>query len=329
MQARAVDSRRFQGKGRWESFRFILRHRCSYCRRTPRLWQMLRQNYPGFRLKDGWYCSPECFEKATAALLRELRPAKPKRNEVRHRIPLGLLMMSRGQVSHEQIRRALRSQLETGQGKIGEWFETLGYSTEDQVIGALGVQWACPVFALDSKKIPSCSEMLPWRLLESFRMIPVHYVAPTGTMYIGFSGNVDYAVLHEIEQLLDCRTEPCLVRRSVLGLILKQISQRPRPFDIGFDGIGAEDEIAHVVSGYASQLRAEDVRIASCGNYFWLRLNGPRESMNLLFRKPNDSQTRTETSAHALDEGRIPVTYNAEEVTTSYPIPARRLSLPT
>ena len=209
--------------------------------------------------------------------------------------------------------------------------EELGFSTEDQVIGALGVQWACPVFALDPKNVPSCAEMLPSRLLESLHIVPVHYASPTRTLYIGFSGDVDYAVLHAIEQILGCHTEACLVRRSSLQLILKQLCHNPRPFEIVFDQISTEEETARIVRGYTSKLRAEDVRIASCGDYLWLRLAGRQESMNLLFRKSIDEQTRTqnEVLAGSNHERRTSMRLEPPEVTTSCPNLARHLLLPT
>jgi len=324
-----LSSRLFQLKKQWESF---TRHRhCSQCRRTATIWRAIRQNPAGVDLRDRWYCSTECFEKAMAATLLALRPSRPKHTEVRHRIPLGLLMMSRGQLSHEQVQRALQSQRDAGRGRIGEWLEELGFSTEDQVIGALGVQWACPVFALDPKNVPGCAEMLPSRLLESLHIVPVHYASPTRTLYIGFSGDVDYAVLHAIEQIIGCRTEACLVRRSSLELILKQHRHNHQPFEIVFDQTSTEDEIARIVRGYASKLRAEDVRIVSCGDYLWLRLTGRKESMNLLFRKPIDNQPRTQNKVltGAICERRASTTLEPPAFTTSYPTPDRRLLPPT
>ncbi len=329
MYAPELSTRLSHLKRHWESF---MRHRhCSQCRRTATIWHVIRHNPAEVHLKDLWYCSPECFEKATAATLFALRTSRPKHTEVRHRIPLGLLMMSRGQVSHQQVQRALQSQRDSGRGKIGEWLEELGFSTEDQVIGALGVQWACPVFALDPKNVPSCAEMLPSRLLESLHIVPVHYASPTRTLYIGFSGDVDYAVLHAIEQILGCRTEACLVRRSSLQLILKQLCHNPRPFEIVFDQISTEEETARIVRGYTSKLRAEDVRIASCGDYLWLRLTGRQESMNLLFRKSMDEQTRTQNKVltGAICEKSAAMRLEPPEVTASCPTLARHLLLPT
>jgi hypothetical protein len=301
---------------------------CSYCGRGRTLWALLRQKQPGGHQRNCWYCSSECFEKATAATLLALNLAKPKHNEVRHRIPLGLLMMSRGQLSHEQIQRALRCQQEAAHGRIGEWLEKLGFSTEDEVTCALGVQWACPVFALDTQNIPPCAEMLPSRLIEAFCMLPVHYACRTRTLYIGFSADIDYSLLHEIEKILDCRTEPCLLRRSALETTLKQLGQHPRPLEIVFDRIAGEEEMARIVRGYASKLRAEDVRIASCREYFWLRLKGRRELMTLLFRKLGENRSQAQLSG-SMDERHVVGRHQAKDVTTSYPTPVPRLSLPT
>ena len=62
-----------------------------------------------------------------------------------HRVPLGLLLLSRQQLTAAQLRTALEAQRAAGQGKIGEWLRQLGFVTELQVTAALARQWSCPV----------------------------------------------------------------------------------------------------------------------------------------------------------------------------------------
>ena len=91
---------------------------------------------------------------------------------------------------------ALEAQSAEGRGRIGGWLETMGFATEEQVTAALGTQWGCPVLPFYADGDPHCREMLPFRLMEKFRMLPVQYVTSTRRLYVAFSEGVDYSALY-------------------------------------------------------------------------------------------------------------------------------------
>jgi hypothetical protein len=41
--------------------------------------------------------------------------------------------------------------------------------------------------------------------------------------------------------------------------------------------------MTRIASGYAAKLGADDLRIAGCGEYIWVRMEGRKDSANLLF----------------------------------------------
>jgi hypothetical protein len=262
--------------------------RCSHagCTASGRVWRRLGWRPGGTLLQGAWYCSPQCLEAAVRERFRRARqtvlPAPPPQ----HRIPLGLLLLSRGQVSNNQLRLALEAQRSGGQGPIGRWLQQLGFATEPQVTAALGLQWACPVLpafaAIDSR----CTGMLPFRLLEKFRMLPVQFVASSSTLYIAFSQGVDYAALYAIEQMLGCRTEACLLGHSTMDQVLERIGHERRPGEMLFEGWRDVTEMARITCGYALKLGAQEVRVAACGEYVWVRLLPEEGVTDLLFRRP-------------------------------------------
>ena len=135
-----------------------------------------------------------------------------------HRVPLGLLLLSRQQVTIAQLRTVLDHQRAAGHGKIGEWLQDFGFVTEQQVVAALARQWSCPVWRADCSPPGSIPlPEIPVLLLESFRMIPVSFVPATLTLHVAFAGGIAYSMLYAIEQMLGCHTEPCLVSPTVLG----------------------------------------------------------------------------------------------------------------
>ncbi len=245
------------------------------------------------RLRDAFYCRAECLETALIDVLR-VRPAPPREPAAR-RIPLGLLLLSRQQLTEEQLRWALAAQKEADgcvdealppqRKKIGLWLQELGFATELQVTAALARQWSCPLLraglmAPGSRRFPA----IPARLLASFQMMPVELAATTRTLLMAFSEGIDYAALNAIEQMLGYRTEPCLVAPSTLREALQALARERTAGEINFDRVRDSDECAHIVANYASTVKADEVRVARCGDYFWVRLERlRREAVTMVF----------------------------------------------
>jgi hypothetical protein len=247
------------------------------------------------RLRGSSYCAPECFENAARKCFSDACVSLVAAVPVQHRVPLGLLMLSRGQLTNGQLRAALAAQRGSGHRRIGEWLEELGFATEQQVTTALGLQWSCPVLAWRAPHDYACGRMLPYRLLERFRMLPVQFVAATRIFYVAFCDGIDYTALYAIEQMLDCRTEACLITRSSMDRELDRMGHEARAGDILFESWRDPAAMAHITCGYALKLGAEQVRIVACGEYIWVRLEAKRESVTLLFRHPLAAPSQDET----------------------------------
>lgn len=234
---------------------------------------------------------PECLERAVADRLQPPRSSKMSdkmRAKSAHRIPLGLILLSRQQLQPEQLRAALDAQRAAGAGKIGYWLLRMEFITEPQLTSALAQQWSCPVLR-SSRAVVAWHRIpeIPMPLLESLRMIPVHFVEATETLHLAFGEGVDYSVLYAVEQMLGCRTEPCLVSRTVLQESLLALIEHRGRSEVVFDQVSDTAELVRVLRSYAQRLAASEVRMATCGPYVWLRLERPaRPPMNLLLRTP-------------------------------------------
>lgn len=247
----------------------------------------MRSRPLGVRLHGVWYCMPECLEHAVANLLRPPRSAK-SRVPAAHRIPLGLILLSQQQLLPEQLSAALDAQRLAGTGKIGYWLQRMEFITEPQLTSALARQWSCPVLrsgptVLALHRVPE----IPMLLLESLRMIPVHFVEATATLHVAFAEGIDHSVLYTIEQMLDCRTAPCLVGATVLEQSLLALLEHRGRCEVVFDRVADLAEFARVLRSYAHRLLASGIRMAPCGSYVWLRLErSSRPPVNLLLRTP-------------------------------------------
>lgn len=256
------------------------------CSLTRRLWRRARWWNAAIRLDGTRYCAPQCFENAMRQCLARISTAALPAASVHHRIPLGLLLLSRGQLTNRQLRAALEAQKESGRHRLGEWLAKMGYVTEQQVTAALGLQWACPVLISAVHPDLRMLRMLPFRWLETFRMLPLQFVPTTRVFYLAFSEGIDYSALYAVEQMLACRTEACLISSSAMDQALEDSGRQRGPGDLLFEGWRDAAEMAHITCGYVLKLGAEEVRAVGCGGYVWVRLSAGPDTVNLLFRGP-------------------------------------------
>ncbi|MGD0570056.1 MAG: hypothetical protein ABSA78_16765 [Candidatus Sulfotelmatobacter sp.] len=280
----------------WRGYSAGLAPRCGYleCVHAGSLWHRVRRRSRGVRLQGARYCQTECLELALTEVFAQTRPvARRGAGSAAHRIPLGLHLLSRQQITAGQLRTALEAQRAaegTGEGKkkIGGWLQELGFASEQQVTAALARQWSCPVLRAGAEQIGAGRvPAIPVLLLESFQMIPVELVEATGTLLMAFSDGIDYTVLYSIERMLGCRTDACLVCPSTLQQSLQTLARRRGSSDIVFDRVQNAGECIRIIGNYSANVRAQEVRLARCGEHLWVRLERLRqETVNLVLRLP-------------------------------------------
>jgi hypothetical protein len=204
------------------------------------------------------------------------------------------MLLSRQQLTVEQLRTALEAQHAAGCGKIGEWMQRLGFVTEQQVTAALARQWSCPVLRTDPASMASDSvPQIPLLLLQLLRMAPINFVESTSTLHIAFGEGIDYTVLYAIEQMLGCRTDPCLIAPSVLAEHLRKLVERHTRSEVVFDRLADAGEIARIIRSYATRVSASEIRMAHCGEHIWVRLERlPQPAVNLVLRLPAEMDGR-------------------------------------
>ncbi len=283
---------------------------CGYyqCVHAKSTWRKMRHRSRGVRLQGARYCRTECLELALIEVLGQARREPGRAPVGAHRIPLGLLLLSRKQLTAPQLRAALEAQHAASKSegssesrkKIGAWLQELGFATEHQITAALACQWSCPVLRTGPGGLAGTRfSCIPTLLLESFRMVPVELVEATGILFIAFSEGIDYTVLYAIEQMLGYRTEACLVCPSILQ---KSLQARTRPrgaSDIVIDGVEDARECAHIIGSYSAKLKAEEVRFARCGEHLWIRLERLRhETINLVLRLRVPAVTSSQKLSH-------------------------------
>src|SRR5271169_36282 len=75
----------------------------SACRQRRVFWPAWLRKQEGICLQGQWYCSPECFEEAAKSVLFRLLPGAGEGAKRHHRIPIGLMLLSRGTINDAQL----------------------------------------------------------------------------------------------------------------------------------------------------------------------------------------------------------------------------------
>lgn len=243
----------------------------------------------GISLSRNWYCSTKCLLPSLERSLRQLLPdpeaeAAPARTR---RVPIGLLMVQRGVISADQLRKGLALQREHGEGRLGDWLRRMGASTEADVTRALAMQWGCPVFPLErDQSYRQCAGLVPLSLSQLYGLLPVFHSKDRSLLYVAFTSGVDHALLYGIEQMLGCRTVPCIVSESAYASALADLESRAEPAETIFDSIRGAFEIAHAACGFTERLGAQALRLARVGRTLWIRFVCRPGTRDLLFHLP-------------------------------------------
>ncbi len=252
---------------------------CSQTRISSRL------RFSGMRVGQGRYCSPVCLHEGLTREFHDLlhrRKNVPKRQ---HRIPLGLLLMSRGDIDEAVLKSALQAQKLSPGIRLGRILIDMKAVTEDQVTTAVAFQWSVPVFRLHENVVPEAARLVPFALLERYRMLPVHYVRQRNHLHLAFVDAIDRTLLYAIEQMLGVTTESSIARESELIPLIRMAAQQSRPAEYALNTV-AEQDLAGIVRGYALRLRSEQIDASLCGDQLWVRASGKKEPTHFLLGVP-------------------------------------------
>ncbi len=254
----------------------------------------------GIVLNGEWYCNAPCFEAGVSSrcgsLMAEVVPPRPARA---HRVPLGLLLISRGHIDLPTLRLALDRQEREG-GRIGDLLRSMGKVTEQQITSAVASQWSCPVFALrDHPAVAQYAHLLPLGLLERYRAMPVYFSAATRVLHVAFAQEVSSTLLYAAQQMLTCSTEACMADESAIMTALEHARQTPDRSEFLLARMGTSAEMGRIAVGYAQKLGATGARLLACDDYLWLRLTRRDKSSDFLFQLSAAAMSRQQYEVSA------------------------------
>jgi hypothetical protein len=241
--------------------------RCENCHRSLTL-RHISAHKVGIMMRDRWYCSSICFASAAEEELAGLVTSVQEQTSRMERMPLGLMLISRGLLTSAELRELREEQKEEG-GDIGELLVRRGSVSEKEVTAVRAIQWGCPVFEVPKHATQPCVR-IPSALMQFYSVIPLHYVAATNLLFVGFVLGVEYGLLYAIEKMTGCKTQPCFVTPSDFQSQMQQRKQEQTQCgelalnEVKFDSVHSSAEMANILCSYGTHLEADEASIEKC-----------------------------------------------------------------
>jgi hypothetical protein len=240
--------------------------------------------------EEEWGCSSKCLRTMVrAAIRRETGEVNGVGVDVphRHRVPLGLVLLAQGWITHPQLQAALEAQKQTGSGRIGDWLVQSCGLAEERVTRGLGVQWSCPVLAMNGFSPSAMSLVMPKRFISEFGLVPLR-VAGTSLLYLAFENKTDAATALGLEQMTGLKVESGLLNSTQFQTAKKAVLEA-ESVPMTLENAADADELAAKLTKVLEGRQPLASRLVRVHQYYWMRVWMESGAMSGVGRIPSDT----------------------------------------
>jgi hypothetical protein len=115
-------------------------------------------------------------------------------------------------------------------------------------------------------------------------MALIHHLPASRALYVAFSDGIDFTALRALEQILEYKTQPCVIGESEMEEALEAIRQMQRVSETVLDCPRDPAKLAATIREWTESNDADLVRAALCSKHLWVRLENSSLVGHLLFR---------------------------------------------
>jgi hypothetical protein len=220
-----------------------------------------------------WGCSGRCvLAMVRSAMSRELGEGEAGMAAAphRHRVPLGLVLLAQGWITHPQLRHALESQRVNGRGRIGDWLVAECGLEAEQITRGLSLQWSCPVLSVRGFVPEAMALVMPRVFVEEFGLLPLRVVG-SRILYIGLEDRLDASAALAMEQMVQLKVESGLVDSAQFREARSQLLQCDA-IETKMETAVSTTALAARVTAILEQKQPVASRLVRLHQYYWLRV---------------------------------------------------------
>jgi hypothetical protein len=237
----------------------------------------------GLRFNGGWYCSRECVEHAARVGLDTPAVAVTSAGSLPP-LKLGVLLRHLGAISESALEGAIAAQRVSGR-RLGAELVASGLVEQEVVLKALAAQ--CQVSYLQSfdvNRVMSGPTWLPAETVRALGLVPFEADERQKKLRVITAAPVPRAATRALLKLTGWTAEPYLVYDEIWQDALSLY--RPASQETGQRRealrVTGTDAAAARIADNALLDRSVTMRAASCDQYTWVRVEGPRQVSDLL-----------------------------------------------
>jgi hypothetical protein len=179
-------------------------------------------------------------------------------------------MLEQGWIDSGQLRRAVDAQRAAGAGRLGHWLVNQAGVSEQLITRALGVQWCCPVLAMEYHDAETMTALIPRLFVDAFGALPLR-VAAAKILYLGFEDRLDPVVALAVERMTGLRVECGLVQESLFRSAHTRMLGARFP-EVELIEASSEAAMVDVLSRSIEKSRPVESRLVRVHDCLWLRM---------------------------------------------------------
>lgn len=218
-------------------------------------------------------CRPRCLRAIVhSAILREGGDTRGSIAAAphRHRVPLGLVMLAQGWITHPQLQRALEVQRANGAGRIGDWLIAECGLPAATVTRGLSVQWSCPVLSTDNFSPAAMALVVPRLFVAEYGLLPLR-VAGSRILYLGFQDHLDASAGFAAERMTELRIESGMVEQGEFRAARHRLLSAEFPA-ASFSNVPDRDRLTSEIVALLEQEQPAHAKLVRLHRHYWLRM---------------------------------------------------------
>ena len=223
--------------------------------------------------EEDWGCSSACLETLVrSAVQREAGDVEAHNvtERHRHRVPLGLVLLAQGWITHPQLQAALNAQRVSGRGRIGDWLTQSCGLEEERITRGLGVQWGCPVLAADGFAPQPMALVMPRRFVAEFGLVPLR-LAGSSLLRLAFKDRMDHALAAAVQQMNEVTVETGLLSASQYDTV-REALLAAEAIPVQMSLLEDSHQLAAAIRKLIEQMQPAASRLVRVHQYYWLRM---------------------------------------------------------
>jgi hypothetical protein len=181
------------------------------------------------------------------------------------RMPLGLILLSRGWISHRELQEALAAQRRAQNGRIGEWLHRLHGVSEETITKALGIQWNCTVLPSGMPGLEFARWLIPAFLRNRYGLVLLRQGSDRA-LYLAGKYRAEHAAARAMEHMLQEPVHAAFLEDSAWRLAETDAADTTELHLSGRDGVVA------CIRELIEQFRPSDARLVRVHDHLWLRM---------------------------------------------------------